>query len=455
MRAFVILAVILGSAWFGLHPSRLYLVLLVGLFGAILLFPRIPLGLLLLPPVSLWVGFGLGTGTQSGINAAILLVIGLTALWGLDLLIVKRSVLKATNTLPPLVVFTVVVTLSLIVGNFPLLSHYRLAPIASQLAGAATFFLSFLTVLLVANHYGQGTWLARAVFLFLAIGAVFIVGRTVPGVKSLVTRLYAESSTGSVFWIWIVALSASQALVNRKLSWFWRLTLGGLAVFSIFSSLVFYRSWISGWLPPIVALMVILFFFNPRLAIIASLAGLLLVALKWQSLLASVLFEGGQYGSNQWSLLTRLEASAILLREVWKINPVLGIGPANSYWFSSSFSLMNYFVNFNSHNQYVDIFTQTGLLGIGCFIWLVAAFTQTGLKALKGGSHDFKHAYAIGALGGLAGMVVTGFLGDWVIPFVYNIGLSGMRSSLLGWFFLGGLVALEQVAPPGSPDADK
>jgi hypothetical protein len=43
-------------------------------------------------------------------------------------------------------------------------------------------------------------------------------------------------------------------------------------------------------------------------------------------------------------------------------------------------------------------------------------------------------------------MVATGMLGDWVLPFVYNIGLAGFRASVLGWLFLGGLVSLEQIA---------
>ena len=47
--------------------------------------------------------------------------------------------------------------------------------------------------------------------------------------------------------------------------------------------------------------------------------------------------------------------------------------------------------------------------------------------------------------GGLAGMVVAGMLGDWVLPFFYNVGLNGFRSSMIGWLFLGGLVSLEQM----------
>lgn len=36
-------------------------------------------------------------------------------------------------------------------------------------------------------------------------------------------------------------------------------------------------------------------------------------------------------------------------------------------------------------------------------------------------------------------------LGDCVLPFVYNIGLIGLRASMLGWLFLGGLVAVERM----------
>ena len=57
----------------------------------------------------------------------------------------------------------------------------------------------------------------------------------------------------------------------------------------------------------------------------------------------------------------------------------------------------------------------------------------------------FAQAYVYGALGGLAGTLAAGALGDWVLPFFYNIGMTGFRASILGWLFLGGLVALEQM----------
>ena len=50
----------------------------------------------------------------------------------------------------------------------------------------------------------------------------------------------------------------------------------------------------------------------------------------------------------------------------------------------------------------------------------------------------------LGGLGGFAGMLLVGMLGDWFLPFVYNIGLIGFRASVVGWVFLGGVLVIEK-----------
>ena len=55
----------------------------------------------------------------------------------------------------------------------------------------------------------------------------------------------------------------------------------------------------------------------------------------------------------------------------------------------------------------------------------------------------FEQAYVNACLAGLAGSLAAGTRGDWFLPFVYNIGIAGFRASVLGWLFLGGLVAVE------------
>jgi hypothetical protein len=36
---------------------------------------------------------------------------------------------------------------------------------------------------------------------------------------------------------------------------------------------------------------------------------------------------------------------------------------------------------------------------------------------------------------------------DWILPFVYNIQFVGFQASVLVWLFMGGLVALQNMAP--------
>ena len=152
----------------------------------------------------------------------------------------------------------------------------------------------------------------------------------------------------------------------------------------------------------------------------------------------------GVVSSEEYSVSTRFDAWMILA-QIIKMNPILGLGFANYYWYTPLFPIRGYAVSFNSHNNYVDIVAQTGFVGLICFLLFIWQVGWLGWRLREQAPAGFAQAYVYGALGGLAGMVVVGMMGDWILPFFYNIGLSGFRSSMLGWLFLGGLVSLEQM----------
>ena len=102
-------------------------------------------------------------------------------------------------------------------------------------------------------------------------------------------------------------------------------------------------------------------------------------------------------------------------------------------------------MNFNSHSQYIDIIAQVGIFGLLCLMWVFFAIAKLGWQLKDQAQEGFEKAYVYGAIGGLAGTLVAGFFVDWILPFVYNIGLDGFRSSMLSWIFLGGLVSIEQM----------
>jgi O-antigen ligase len=139
------------------------------------------------------------------------------------------------------------------------------------------------------------------------------------------------------------------------------------------------------------------------------------------------------------------------MAEIIKTNPIWGLGFANYYWYTPLFPIRGYAVSFNSHNNYVDIVAQTGLMGLACFLWFLWEVGRLGWRLRDQVPSGFARAYVYGALGGLAGTAVAGMFGDWVLPFFYNIGMQGFRTSMLAWLFLGGLLSLEQMAvSPGS-----
>jgi hypothetical protein len=240
-----------------------------------------------------------------------------------------------------------------------------------------------------------------------------------------------------MFWTWLAALAFGQLLVNRTTPVLLRVGLGILIAATFYVSMVQNTAWTSGWLPAFIALAVVLLLSNPKAGLLILIAGIFLLGINYQKILSSFLM----VGDNQFGSVTRLAAWQIVF-EIIKANPVFGLGPANYYWYTRLFPIMGYSVVFNSHNNYVDLVAQTGFLGLGCFLWLGWELGKFGLKLRKVVPDGFAKAYVIGSLGGLVGTLIAGMFGDWVIPFVYNIGFAGFRASVFAWLFLGGLIAV-------------
>jgi O-antigen ligase len=246
--------------------------------------------------------------------------------------------------------------------------------------------------------------------------------------------IFQYGSTSSQFWIWMVSLSFSQAVFNRNLKPIARV---GLFVFVgvIFLSASTLTGWKSGWLPAVLSAAVILALYSRRFAVLMAIGAIAAGPVVFADLIAS----------DQYSYTTRVGAW-LTIAEIVKANPILGLGPANYYWYTPYFQILNYVaVQFSSHNQYVDIIAQTGLLGLAVFLWFALEVGRLGLRLRNHVPVGFAQAYVYGALGGLVGTLAAGMLGDWIVPFVYNVGLVGFRASVYGWLFLGGLVALEQI----------
>ena len=400
----------------------------LGLFFTFLRWP--PLGLIVTSLAGMVVPF-LG---PSGLNVTVILVALLLGLWLLDMVVRQRQIqLAPSGTVWPLLSFLVVAAISFGVGQLNWLSFAVHAPMGAQLGGLAILVLSAGTFLLAANQIHGLRWLKRITWAFLAIGALSIFVRSVLPALGLPTRDLFQP-VGTVFYIWLVSMALSQAIFNGDLQPGWRLALGGLVLITLY--ILFFMKFgdKSAWLSSFVCIAAIIGARSWR-------AGLALVPV---AVLSALYMWTGLVATDEYSISTRFDAWSIMA-QIIRINPVLGLGFANYYWYTPLFPIRGYAVSFNSHNNYVDIVAQTGFLGLICFLLFLWQVGWLGWRLRERVATGFARAYVYGALGGLAGIIVAAMLGDWVLPFFYNIGLNGFRSSMLGWLFLGGLVSLEQM----------
>jgi hypothetical protein len=425
---FLLIAILAFSA----SQRQLTLVLLLPFgVGLVLTFLRWPsLGLIVASSAGLVVPF-LG---PSGLNVTMVLIALLLGLWLLDMVVHKSQIqLVTSRAISPFLSLIVIAFISFGVGQLKWLPFALHAPLGAQLGGLSIIVLSASTFLLVANQVRELDWLIRITSAFLAIGALYVLVRSVLPEFGLPTP-NVFPSVGTVFYVWLVAMAFSQATFNRDLHPGWRLALGGLVLVTLYVLFILKFADKSGWISAFACVAVIIGARSWRVGLALVPVAVLAVLSVW----------GRVISTDDYSISTRFDAW-LIMAQIIRISPVLGLGFANYYWYTPLFPIRGYAVSFNSHNNYVDIVAQTGLVGLVCFLWLLWELGRLGWRLRKEVPSGFAQAYVYGSLGGLAGMVVAGMMGDWVLPFFYNLGLNGFRSSMLGWLFLGGLVSLEQM----------
>lgn len=391
-------------------------------------------------PVEIVTGDMTETGAAGTLSVCFLLAGLLCLTWLLRLVIVRRSrTIDPSRIVVATLVFMAAATLSFVIGQFPWFATDS-APLRAQVGGLALFLLSGGIVLVVAHETSSLSQLERMTWLFIGVGGVALFLMLIPGTEIVFgrVRVLTHSSVGSLFFTWVVAMSISQALWNRSLSTAARAAALAVGVAALARGLFVTFAWASGWLPPLVALGILILFRIPRLTVSAALLmappAALVADSMWRSLMSA----------ESWSWMTRVEALRVMLQLIGR-NPLLGFGPANYHYYTYLFPILSYRISFNSHNNYLDFLAQGGVLGLLVFLWFATEALRLAYRLYRRAPDGFSRAYALGTFSGVASSLVAGVLADWIVPFLYNIGIAGFRSSLLFWLFVGGLVALNRL----------
>ena len=398
-------------------------------------------GMVVVLIAALFVNFEIGTGTGSSLNAGMLALVGMIGLWVLKIVGGDAEIrIIDSETFIPLLLFVVFSFVSFLAGQIAWYTFAEETSIAAQAGGLGVFILSGFAYWLVGNQIKDSFWL-KAGLAILFIGATtYYLSRILPGASGeFFGDLIPRGASGSMLFLWSGCMALSQAVFNKKMHPMLRIFFLSIPVAAFYVAFFILRGWVSGYLPLLAAMVVVLWLAFPKQGVVIGLGVAAVLSFQLQSILNQYLF----IGDNTYSLGTRLDAWAIL-GEITSISPLFGLGPANYYNITPLFPIRGYAVQFNSHSQYVDLYAQVGIVGLVLFFWFFWRVSRLGWKLYQQiPEQNFEKAYVVGVLGGIVGTLVSAGLGDWVIPFVYNIGFRGFRSSVICWLCMGGLVAIK------------
>jgi hypothetical protein len=419
-------------------PPELVLIAVAAPPVVLLALSRLEYGVLAIILAAAFVRFSLPTGTESRIVASLLMTIIFIVLWLAKMLVVSRKLhLKPSSINVPLLAFALTAVISYAWSNAfrdPLVIVWSTWPVV-QLGGLAVIILLPGAFILTANTISEVRWLKLLCWLMILVGVLALAAYFLNiGLSFL--------NTGGLFSLWFVSMTYSQALFNKRLPFGARLILLGLVGIWIYVYFITRVTWLSGWLPALVTIAVISFVKSKRLFLVFLLLVAVYMGVNWDyytgTILADESAESGHTRLAAWAHNWRVTGQHILF----------GVGPAGYAVY-----YMSYFPSeaMATHSNYIDILSQTGIVGLFFCLWFFAALGWTGYKLCMRlrGAGGFSEGLASATLAGWAGCIVAMGLGDWLFPFVYTQTIAGFDYAVYSWVLLGGIVSLSNIHAPG------
>lgn len=439
-------SVLVIAAFLGGRASPLILSGLIAILAVLALLGQPQFGLVLLVSAAYLVPVEIAASGFVSVNAVLMLLPVLFVVWGLQQLRTRGRSFYWSHTYVPLLVLLLVALAAWLVGNaswdafFPQPGNLLLV----QLGQWTIYALSAAAYILAAHQTLQG--LRRMTATFLGIGVIALIGRYGGPFTALVgpwLKPFAVSN-GS-FFVWMTVLAAGQALFNQQITRPGRVALFVLSVAVPVLGFWQNTAWASSWLPSLLALIMMLWLRSRFVSV--SVLAMLLVFFVASSAFLLQFYDWGKE-------TTSIDGRFVLWESVLRLamdRPILGLGLTTYHQYYQFIPLLTdagrwWQPNVNSHNLYVDLFAQMGIVGLAVFGWIVFEIGRLGWRLRQRFSTGFEAGYVASVLTGLVAMLIASAMVEWLLPFVYNVGFTGFRFSVMNWVFLGGLVVLDKVA---------
>jgi O-antigen ligase len=288
------------------------------------------------------------------------------------------------------------------------------------------FILSPLAYYLYANNIRSLQSLRFFVWWFILVGGIFIVmhftGIGIP----------LPLNAGGQFSTWVGMFCVGQITFNKTHKPYLKVILIMITVAWLFQIIGSGRTWLSGWVPFLVSVLILTVLRSRKLFVLLLIAGAVFVLADLNTInqtLDAENKESGESRSEAWSEALNLTKDHLLF----------GTGPAGYYMYYT----VNGFHTQLSHNNYIDIIAQTGVVGAVVYLWFWIAIgfmaIRTYRNAPRGGFHQ---ALAASLLAANAVTFTSMMLGDWVTPFAYIQGIGGIDYTIWHWMMAGLTAAL-------------
>ena len=436
LRVAVLAGLAMGLLAVGLLATRLdpgfVLVAVSAPVLLVLMLNRPAWGVLGIVLAAATVRFTLPTGTESRIVMSLVVTAAMLAVWVARAAALHRLEVQPSRVHAPLLAFIAVCFVSYvwsIAFRDPTLNVWSSWPFV-QLGALGVMVLLPAALLLASNWFTNVRLIAALTAIIMGVGTLALIGYY----TDLPTDFLQVSP---LFPTWFCCLGLALALFNRRM----HPVLRGLLLLAVATWIYFMFvaqfSWVSAWLPSMLAVGLVALIRSRKLAVILIMLALLFGVYHQTVVNTSISQE------RTGSLDTRLAA----YQQNWQVTSrhlIFGTGPAGYAVY-----YMSYFPNdaMATHNNYVDLISQTGIVGSVTFLAFLVSLglTARDLLRLTKGRDDFVRAFSVGSAGGLLAMVVAMGLGDWVLPFVYTQTISGFDYAVYSWICLGAMVAMHHI----------
>ena len=428
------------------HSAQLsYLLLLVGVGGVIAIIWQGNWLFFSVVPFALFLELSIPTGSEVKLNIVSLLVPFLLLWWLLRSLHQRQFNPPSTSLNRPIIAFLLASLLSLIIGQATWSTFVPQPHLfwVVQLAQWSLFSFCFLSIWLIPLYLQTRQELER--WTWLTITCITLAACVTILQIPLPPRLLTEAETRAPFWAVLIALPLGQLLFNHTLSVKQKIVLTFICLLPIYYTFFQQREGLSGWGSVMAVIFILLWSRWPKLG--WAMIPLLLLLYISGTLTNTVWNLAG--GEEEWlgsggSRLVLIER----VLEVTRQNPLTGLGPAAYRHYARIRPLPYRNANWlepmvSSHNNYVDLYSQGGLIGLGLFGLFIFTLLRLCLQLRIKYKSGFLAGYIHSALALVGGALLLMSFADWVLPFVYNIGFHGFQASILLWLVWGGLVAIE------------